>query len=127
MLCQKCTHSNSDENNFCGNCGAPLPATGRITLKDVLDAGLLKAEDEPTINLMGKEVTATLLANGKIKYQDQTYDGPLACATAVRGQTCDSWHCWKAVDHATGRSHGIGHYRTALLRQRDNPADNART
>lgn len=118
MLCQKCAHSNPDENKFCGNCGASLPKSGGITLKDLLAAGLLKAGDELTISLRGKEVTATLLVNGKLKYQEQTYDGPLACATAVRGQTCDSWFCWKAVDHTTGKSHGLGHYRSALLRQR---------
>ena len=127
MLCEKCNHSNPDENNFCGNCGAPLPTHGRITLKDLLDADLVKPGDVLTIGVRGEEVTATLLPDGKIKYQNQTYDGPLACATAIRGQTCDSWYCWKAVDHATGRSHGIGHYRTALLRQRENPADNTRT
>jgi len=118
MKCEKCTHSNPDENNFCGNCGAPLPASGRIALKDVLDAGLLKAGDELTINVRGKDVTATLLADGKIRYQNQTYDGPLACATAIRGQTCDSWFCWRATDHTTGISHGIGHYRSALQRQK---------
>ena len=118
MLCQKCAHHNPDENKFCGNCGATLPATGRITLNDLLAAGLLKAGDKLTIKLRGKDVTATLLADGKIRYQNQTYDGPLACATAIRGQTCDSWFCWNAKDHTTGRSHGIGHYRAALLAQR---------
>ena len=118
MLCQKCTHSNPDENKFCGSCGAPLPATGYITLKDVLDAGLLKAGDELTISTKGKNVTATLLADGRIRYENQTYDGPLTCATAVRGQTCDSWFCWKAVDHTTGESHAIVRYRNALRRQR---------
>ena len=118
MLCQKCAYSNPDENKFCGNCGAPLPETGRITLKDLLDAGLLKVGDELTIRLRGQEVTATLLADGKIGYQNQTYNGPLACATAVRGQTCDGWFCWNAKDHATSRSYGISHYRAALLAQR---------
>ena len=66
MFCQKCTHSNPDENKFCGNCGAPLPATGRVTLKDLLDAGLVKAGDELTIKLRGNDVTATLLADSKI-------------------------------------------------------------
>jgi hypothetical protein len=117
MICEKCKQSNPDENNFCGNCGARLPTTGRITLKDLLDAGLLKAGEELTINVRGKDVTATLLADGKIKYQDKIYDGPLACAAAVRGQTCDSWYCWRATD-AAGASHGIGHYRSALQRQR---------
>lgn len=121
MLCQKCAHSNPDENNFCGNCGAPLPATGRIALKDLLAAGLLKAGDELTIRLRGQDVTAALLADGKIRYQNQTYDGPLACATVVRGQTCDGWYCWNAIDHTTGRSYPIGHYRGALLRQRGEP------
>ncbi len=118
MLCQKCAHSNPDENKFCGNCGTALPETGRITLKDLLDAGLLKAGDALTIRLRGQEVTASLLADGKIRYQDQTYDGPLACATAIRGQTCDGWFCWNAKDHTTGRSYGISHYRAALLTQR---------
>lgn len=121
MLCQKCTYSNPDENNFCGNCGAPLPATGRMSLKDLLAAGLLKAGDELTIKLRGKDVTAALLVDGKISYQEQTYDGPLACATAVRGQTCDSWFCWTAVDHATGRSYPLAHYRAGLRRQRGEP------
>ena len=122
MLCQKCSHSNPDENNFCGSCGAPLSETGRITLKDLLDAGLLKEGDELTIKLRGKDVTANLLADGKIRYQDQTYDGLLACATAIRGKTCDSWFCWKAVDHNTGKSHGISHYRSALLAQKGEPS-----
>lgn len=118
MLCQKCTHSNPDENKFCGNCGAPLPETGRITLKDLLDAGLLNAGDELKIRLRGQDVMATLLANGQIEYQNQTYNGPLACANAVRGQTCDGWFCWSAKDRATGRSYGISHFRAALLAQR---------
>jgi len=118
MLCQKCAHSNPDENNFCGNCGAPLPKTGGITLKDLLAAGLLKAGDELTIKLRGRDVTAALLADGKIKYQEQTYDGLLACANAVRGQTCDGWFCWTAVDHAAGRSYSIAHYRGGLVRQK---------
>ncbi len=118
MNCTKCNYSNPDENNFCGNCGAKLPTAGRITLKDLLDAGQLHAGDELTINVRGKDVTATLLPDGKIKYQDKIYDGPLACATAVRGQTCDSWYCWRVKDHDTGASHGIGHYRSALQRQR---------
>ena len=122
MLCQQCAHSNPDENNFCGRCGAPLPTIGGITLKDLLVAGLLKAGDALTIKLRGKDVTATLLADGKIRYENQTYDGPLACAAAVRGQTCDSWFCWKAVDHTTGKSYGISHYRSALLRQRKESA-----
>ncbi len=119
MLCQKCTHSNPDENNFCGSCGAPLAETGRITLKDLLAAGLLKAGDELTIKLRGRDVKATLLADGKISYQEQTYDGPLACAAAVRGQTCDGWFCWTAADHTSDRSYPIAHYRAAVRRQRE--------
>ena len=125
MLCQKCSHSNPDENNYCGNCGTQLIKDGGVTLKDIVDAGVLKAGDELTINLRGREVTATLLADGKLEYQDQTYDGPLACAIAVRGQTCDSWYCWRAADHASDRNYSLGHYRAMLLRQRENPTDNA--
>ncbi|MFC1991285.1 hypothetical protein ACFLVC_00915 [Chloroflexota bacterium] len=127
MLCDKCSHSNPDENNYCGNCGAQLPPNSGVTLKDLVDAGILKVGDELTISLRGGEVTATLLADGKITYQEQTYDGPLACATAVRGQTCDSWYCWKAADHASDRSYSLSHYRAALLRQRENQTDNTRT
>ncbi|MDP3880479.1 MAG: zinc-ribbon domain-containing protein [Dehalococcoidales bacterium] len=118
MLCAKCNHSNPDENNFCGNCGAPLPANGRVTLKDLIDVGLLKAGDELTISYRGKDVTASLLADGKIAREGQTYDGPLSCATAVRGQTCDGWFCWNAVEQDTGKSYPISHYRAALRRQR---------
>ncbi|MFC1987372.1 zinc-ribbon domain-containing protein [Chloroflexota bacterium] len=118
MICQKCAKPNPDENNFCGQCGAPLPAPGRITLKEVLDAGLLKADDELTINFRGNDITANLLADGKIMYQNQSYAGPLAGATAVRRQTCDGWYCWRVVDHTTGKSHTISHYRSALLKQR---------
>ncbi len=126
MLCQKCSHSNPDENNYCGNCGTQLQKSGGVTLKDLVDAGILKAGDELTINLRGKDVTATLLSDGKLKYQEKTYDGPLACATAVRGQTCDSWYCWRAADHTSDRSYPLGHYRAALLRQRQNQAGAAR-
>ena len=122
MLCDKCKHVNPDENNFCGNCGASLTGDKRVTLKDLLDAGILKANDTLTISLRGRDVTATLLADGKIKYEEKTYDGPLACATAVRGQTCDSWYCWRAADHTSDRIYPLGHYRAALLRQRQNPS-----
>ncbi|MBI4187749.1 MAG: zinc ribbon domain-containing protein [Chloroflexi bacterium] len=118
MLCQKCNHSNPDENKFCGNCGSPLPATEHITLKDLIVAGIFKANDELTISYRGKDLTATLLADGKIRYENKTYDGPLAGVTAVRGQTCDGWYCWNAKDHATGKSYSISHYRAALLRQK---------
>lgn len=117
MLCPKCTHSNPDENNFCGHCGAPLPSGGRITLKDVLDAGLLRG-GEITIKLRGQDVKAKLLDSGKIEYQDKVYDGPLTGAIAVRGQVCDGWFCWNATDPATGRSYSFSHFRGALLRQR---------
>ena len=120
MLCDRCSHINPDENNFCGNCGASLPRDKGVTLKDLLDAGILKADDVLTISLRGRDVAATLLADGKVRYQGNTYDGPLACATAVRGQTCDSWYCWRAADHASDRTYPLGHYRAALLRQRQN-------
>jgi len=122
MLCDRCSHINPDENNYCGSCGAVLPKNKRVTLKDLLDAGILKANDILTISLRGRDVTATLLADGTIRYQDKTYDGPLACATAVRNQTCDSWYCWRAADHTSDRTYPLGHYRAALLRQRGNPA-----
>ena len=122
MNCEKCSHSNPDENNYCGNCGSKLAENTGITLKDVVEAGILKPGDELKITLRGSEKTAELLADGKIKYEDQTYDGPLACAAAVRGQTCDSWSCWRAADHESDRTYPIGHYRGVLVRQRQNPA-----
>ncbi|UCC17103.1 MAG: hypothetical protein JSU58_00685 [Dehalococcoidales bacterium] len=125
MICQNCSHSNPDENNYCGNCGSKLPENTGVTLKDLVDADILKAGDELKINLRGSEVTATLLADGKLKYEDRVYDGPLVCATAIRGQTCDSWYCWRAADHASDRSYPLGHYRAMLLRQRQNPTDSS--
>ena len=122
MLCDKCNHLNADENKFCGNCGAALPGGKGVTLKDLLDAGILKANDTLTISLRGRDVTATLLADGRITYEGKTYDGPLACATGIRGQTCDSWYCWRAADHTSDRTYTLGHYRAALLRQRASPA-----
>ena len=121
MICQKCSHANPDENNYCGNCGSKLSENTGVTLKDLVDTGILKAGDELKINLRGQEVAATLLADGKLQYGDKLYDGPLACATAVRGQTCDSWYCWRAADHDSDRSYPLGHYRAMLLRQRQNP------
>ena len=126
MICQNCSHANPDENNYCGNCGSKLLENTGVTLKDLIDAGILKAGDELKINLRGQEVAATLLADGKLQYGDQLYDGPLACATAVRGQTCDSWYCWRAADHPSERSYPLGHYRAMWLRQRQNPADSSR-
>ena len=125
MICQNCSHSNPDENNYCGNCGSKLTENNGITLKDLVDAGILKAGDELKINLRGREVTAVLLADGRMNYEDQIYDGPLACATAVRGQTCDSWYCWRAAEHTSDRSYPLGHYRAMLLRQRENPPDSS--
>ncbi|MDP2730709.1 MAG: zinc ribbon domain-containing protein [Dehalococcoidales bacterium] len=118
MLCGKCSHPNPDENKFCGNCGTSLPPVEVISLKDLVDAGILRAGDELSISVKGKDVAATLLADGKLKYQEQTYDAPLACAAALRGQVCDSWYCWEAVDHITGRKYPISHFRGALRRKR---------
>ena len=121
MICQKCSHVNPDENNYCGNCGEKLPENQGVTLKNLIDADILKTGDELKINLRGTEVTATLMEDGKIQYEGQVYEGPLACATAVRGQTCDSWYCWRAADHTSDRTFPLGHYRAILLRQRENP------
>lgn len=40
MLCQRCAHPNADGNRFCGNCGAPLPGTGRVAVADPPDTAL---------------------------------------------------------------------------------------
>jgi hypothetical protein len=125
MICQNCTQPNPDENNYCGNCGSQLPENQGVTLKDLIDTDILKAGDELKINLRGNEVAATLLADGRLKYEDKVYDGPLACAAAVRGQTCDSWFCWRAADHTSDRTYPLGHYRAMFLRQRQNTTDNS--
>ena len=115
MICQKCRRTNPDENNYCGHCGSLLPATGRISLKTLIDARLLNAGEMITIKYKGRDISATVLADGKLRCEAQDFEGPLACATTIRGQVCDSWFCWRAIDHETGVSNTLAHYRSSFL------------
>lgn len=113
MLCERCERLMPDEFSFCGFCGSPLGG-GKITLKDLLDAGILKAGDQITCTYKGKELTATITAEGKVNYNGKDFPGPLAAIEAIRGRICDSWFCWRYFDPKDTRSRAIAHYRSEL-------------
>ena len=47
----------------------------------------------------GKDYTATLLKNGKIKFKNKTYDSPTAAAKAVvKRTTVNGWSFWYVKD-----------------------------
>lgn len=120
MLCQKCQRHLPDEFSFCGFCGSPLQGR-KTTLKDLLDAGILKAGDQITCGYRGKDFEATITAEGKINHNGKDFPGPLVAAEAIRGMVCDSWFCWKYFDPSVNRSRPIAHYRAELEHRGGSP------
>ncbi len=113
MLCQKCQRNMPDEFSFCGFCGSPIKGE-KVTLKDLVDAGIFKAGTPIACTFRGKDFEATIKADGKINYNGKDFAGPLVAAEAIRGRVCDSWFCWKYFDPSIKRSRPIAHYRAEL-------------
>lgn len=116
MHCKNCNASNPDANNYCGNCGAPLDA-GAITLRDLVEAGQIRAGDSITCKARGEDVEAVVLEDGRVRWGDKTYDTPYEAIAGIRGFRCDSWSCWKGKD-SEGKSRPLVTFRSALARAR---------
>ena len=116
MRCQNCSTENPESGNYCGHCGVPL-AGKEITLRDLIEAGYLKAGDAITCKVKGQDVDSTLLSDGRIQHGGQSYDNPFQAMTAIRGYPCDSWTCWKGRS-GEGESKPLAHFRTVLLKGR---------
>ena len=115
MQCKICDAQNPETNNFCGNCGTPVKE--EISLRTLIEAGVVKAGDTVICKQKGKDAESTVLADGRIQHGDRIYNTPFEAIEGVRGYRCDSWTCWKHKD-AEGNTHPLAAIRTALLRSR---------
>ena len=117
MLCPGCSHENPDANRYCGMCGTPLRGGQRVArLRDLLEAGILKADAALWCRVRGQQVFATLKDDGRIEHDSHVYDSPVAAIEAVRGGPCDSWFCWHTPDPQSERDYPIAHFRAAWRR-----------
>ena len=93
---------------------APVSSTERrLTLHDVIQSGRLLAGGRIETDYMGQYHSAELLADGQIRFREETY-GSLSSAgaavkQAVRGpdipesiRATDGWSFWRATDAKTG-------------------------
>jgi hypothetical protein len=85
----------------------------RLTLHDVLGSGRLPAGSRLETDHLGQHHTAELLADGQIRFQDETYgslsSAGVAVKQAVRGpdipesvRATDGWSFWRATDAQVG-------------------------
>ena len=87
-----------------------------VNIADLVDADLLP--QGTTLWAVGDaEHTATVLADGRIAFGDQTYDSPSAAAAAASGGSRNGWTYWIA-DLADGRF-ALSSLREVYLSSRD--------
>jgi hypothetical protein len=93
-----------------------IPVSGterRLTLHDVIQSGRLPTGSHLKTDYMGQHHTAELLADGQIRFQDETYgslsSAGVAVKQAVRGpdipesiRATDGWSFWRAADAKAG-------------------------
>lgn len=73
-----------------------------ITVKQLLDAGLLTAGETLTSTNGVWPGTAVLLSDGAVEWNGARYPTPSSAAVAVKGGPTNGWDFW-AVDRPTGR------------------------
>jgi hypothetical protein len=69
--------------------------TRRVSLKELVDAGVLKAPLKLIAQLKGKDFEAELVANdGAITFDGKSYATPSAAGVAATGRQTDGWQFW---------------------------------
>jgi hypothetical protein len=76
--------------------------TRRLTLKDLIDAGILKAPLKLTAQYKGKDLEAKVLESGEILFEGASYATPSAAGRAAQGkgegQGVSGWEFWNWDD-----------------------------
>ena len=70
----------------------------REKIKDLLDAGVIKAEDIWYFNYEGKETTGRITDDGQLEVNGVSYDSPSAAGSAITGKACNGWDKWQYDD-----------------------------
>jgi hypothetical protein len=96
--------------------GPTAPENREVTLADLVDADLLP-EGTTLLAAGDGELTATVLADGRISFGGQTYDSPSAAAANASGGSRNGWTYW-AADLAHGRF-SLSGLRETFLSSRD--------
>jgi hypothetical protein len=77
----------------------PEPKGPRPHLKELIDAGILKAGQELRKPYKDKEpLRAKLLSDGRIQFNSETYPNPSRAARAATGNSVDGWYFWQYQD-----------------------------
>ena len=98
--------------------GGAAAATS-VTLEQVLAAGLLKAPATLTKTYKGTDLTATVLATGKVRFGGKDYDSLSTAASAARASVAgaematNGWDFWQVVLSERGKG-PIGRLRRLM-------------
>jgi len=66
-----------------------------VTIRDLLDAGLLKPGQE--LRFSGHEdIRANVTSSGTVRFRGVEYRSPSMAAKAVRGTSLNGWFVWRA-------------------------------
>jgi hypothetical protein len=102
-------------------------AGGRVTLKAIIDAGLVAVPIEVEMTYKKQRHEATLEANGTITYQGNSYQTPSKASSAVRdGKASNGWDYWYFQDGG-GELKLLDYLRKAFIDHRESLADDAST
>ena len=96
-------------------------AGGRVTLKAIIDAGLVAAPFRLEVTFKKQNNEATVEVDGTITYQGNVYNSPSHACSAIRdGKACNGWVFWQFQD-TNGELKPLDALRQVFVaRQREN-------
>lgn len=80
----------------------PLPSR-RITLKNLLDTGILKAGQLIYREYYGKRFEGKILSEGLIELNGKKFDSPSGAASSITPNQVDGWSWWNTTDESGQR------------------------
>jgi hypothetical protein len=87
-------------------------ARWNVSLKDLLDAGLLHPNQKLRL-FKDDKLTAHVTQQGSIRFQNESYRSPTAAAHAVRHSALNGWVTWQTKDE-TGEWISLAELRKRL-------------
>lgn len=73
-----------------------------VTVMDLINAGLLRGDEELISLVSTYPGSARILPDGQIEHNGTKYATPSGASIALRGGTCNGWWVW-AVDSPNGK------------------------
>ena len=97
--------------------GGPVSVHGqRITIGDLLKAGLVREGDQWRLSFKGEVVRGRIKSNGQLEVNNECHESPSKAFSAVTSKSGNGWDCWYCRD-ASGEWQRIGALRSEYRRQ----------